>query len=152
MIGVKFSDPEKSPEFNQAIGDFVSELIFGEPGRFSSYCSLAVLEDGHVIAGVLFHQLHPREGVMEMSAGAINKRWLTRPVLKSMFAVPFDIFGCQLVVLRVSEHNKPMLRIAKAYGFKEYIIPRLRGRGEAEHILTLADDDWRTNRFNRGRS
>lgn len=152
MIGVKFSDPEKSPEFNEAVGEFVSCVIYGEGGHFASFCSLAVHDDGQLIAGVLYHHFNPRDGVMEMSAGAIDKRWLTRPVLKAMFTVPFDVFGCQLAVLRVSEHNAPMLRIAKAYGFKEYIIPRLRGRTEAEHILTLSDDDWRLSRFNRGRS
>jgi RimJ/RimL family protein N-acetyltransferase len=151
MIGVQFSDPEKSPEFNAAIGEFVSTIIFGDPGHFRDYCSLAVIDAGSVIAGVLYHHFDPAHGVMEMSAASVDKRWLTRPVLRAMFAVPFDLFGCQLAVLRVSERNAAMLRIAKAYGFNEFIIPRLRGRDEAEHILTLSDDDWRANSFNRGR-
>lgn len=151
MIEVQFSDPEKNPEFNEAVGNFVSNIIYGVPGRFSQYCSLAVLDEGVVIAGVLYHHFSPKDGVMEMSAGSLDKRWLTRPVLKAMFTVPFDLFGCQMAVLRVSEHNKPMLRIAKAYGFNEFIIPRLRGRDEAEHLLTLTDDGWRDNRFNKGR-
>lgn len=150
MIEVQFSDLEKNPEFNEAVGNFVSNIIYGEPKRFSQYCSLAVLDEGVVIAGVLYHHFSPQDGVMEMSAGSLDKRWLTRRVLKAMFAVPFDLFGCQMAVLRVSEHNKPMLRIAKAYGFNEYIIPRLRGRDEAEHLLTLTDDGWRSNRFNKG--
>lgn len=151
MIGVKFSDRSRNAEFNEAIGDFVSERIYGEPGRFREYCSLAVIDGGRVIAGVLYHHFHPSCGVIELSAGSIDKRWLTRGVLKAMFAVPFDLLACQLAVLRVSERNKAMLRIAKAYGFKEFIIPRLRGRDQAEHILTLSDDDWRGNRFNRSR-
>ncbi len=151
MIDVKFSDPKRNAEFNEAIGDFVSERIYGEPGRFREYCSLAVVDQGRVIAGVLYHHFHPDCGVIEMSAASIDKRWLTRPVLKAMFAVPFEIFSCQLAVLRVSEHNRPMLRIAKAYGFNEFIIPRLRGRTEAEHILTLSDDEWRANKFNTSR-
>ena len=151
MIGVKFSDPTRNAEFNAAVGDFVSQIIYGEPGRFERYSTLAVHDDGRLIAGVLYHHFHPREGVIEMSAGSLDKRWLTRPVLKAMFAVPFELLSCQLAVLRVSEHNAAMLRIAKVYGFSEFVIPRLRGRDEAEHILTLSDDDWRTNRFNRGR-
>lgn len=150
MIGVTFSDVSRNAEFNEAVGDFVSSIIYGEPGRFERYCTLAVHDNGRLIAGVLYHHFHPGAGVIEMSAGSIDKRWLTRPVLKAMFAVPFDVLGCQLAVLRVSECNAVMLRIAKAYGFKEFIVPRLRGRDEAEHILTLADDAWRANRFNRG--
>lgn len=152
MIGVKYSDIKRNAEFNEAVGDFVSGIIYGEPGRFERYSTLAVHDNGRLIAGVLYHHFHPRDGVIEMSAGAIDKRWLTRAVLKAMFAVPFEMLACQLAVLRVSEHNAPMLRIAKAYGFKEFVIPRLRGRHEAEHILTLSDDDWRGNRFNKGRS
>jgi RimJ/RimL family protein N-acetyltransferase len=153
VISVRFSDSAKhSIELNAAVGDFVSNIVYGEAGQFSAYASLAVFDNGKLIAGVLYHHFSPRDGVMEMSAGAISKRWLTRPVLRAMFAVPFDLFGCQLAVLRVSEHNKTMLRIAKAYGFAEYVIPRLRGRSEAEHVLTLADETWRSNRFNRGRS
>lgn len=149
MIGVKYSDATHSPEFNEAVGEFVSMVIYGEPGHFERYSTLAVHDQGRLIAGVLYHYFNPRDGVIEMSAGAIDKRWLTRPVLKAMFSVPFDLLKCQLAVLRVSENNKPMLRIAKAYGFNEYRIPRLRGRGEAEHVLTLTDDDWRVSRFHK---
>jgi RimJ/RimL family protein N-acetyltransferase len=151
VIGVKYSDVKRNAEFNEAVGDFVSSIIYGEPGRFERYSTLAVHDNGRLIAGVLYHHFHPRDGVIEMSAGSTDKRWLTRFVLRAMFAVPFEVLGCQLVVLRVSERNTPMLRIAKAYGFNEFVIPRLRGRTEAEHILTLSDDDWRANRFNTSR-
>lgn len=152
MIGVQFSDPVRNPAYNRAVGDFVSEIVFGAVGRFDKYCSLAVHDDGRLIGGVLYHHFSPDTGVMEMSAAAVDRRWLTRPVLQAMFTVPFSVFACQLVVLRVSERNTQMLRIAKAYGFNAHVIPRLRGRDEAEHILTLSDDDWRANRFNKGRS
>jgi len=150
LISVKFSGPENDADFNEAIGDFVSSIIYGEPKRIANYCSMAVVDDGAVIAGVLYNNYYPKQGVIEMHAGSLSKRWLTRLVLRSMFSHAFDTFKCQLCVLRVSEHNKPMLRIAKSYGFNEYVIPRLRGRDEAEHVLTLADDDWRANRFNKG--
>ncbi len=153
MIDVQFADPKRlNVELNSSIGEFVSNVIYGEGGHFEKFASLGVFDDGRLIAGVLYHHFSPRDGVMEMSAGAIDKRWLTRKVLRAMFLVPFDVFRCQLVVLRVSERNTAMLRIAKAYGFSEFVIPRLRGRDEAEHVLTLSDDDWRANRFNRGRS
>jgi RimJ/RimL family protein N-acetyltransferase len=143
--------PRSSPDLNQAIGDFVSIEIFGKPNQICNFCSMGVLDNDQLIAGVLYHNHYPDAGVIELSAASISKRWLTRPVLKAMFSLPFDRFGCQLCILRVSERNKPMLRIAKAYGFTEYVIPRLRGRDEAEHILTLTDDDWRRSRFHKER-
>lgn len=141
--------PRSSPRLNEAIGDFVSSEIWGNPGRVSNYCSLGIFEGDELVAGVLYHNHYPDTGVIEMTAASITKRWLTRPVLKDMFSLPFDRFGCQLVVLRVAAENVPMRRMAKAYGFNEYVIPRLRGRGLAEIILTLTDDDWRRSRFHK---
>lgn len=108
---------------------------------------MAVMDGGKLIAGTVYHNWQPDGGVIELSSASDSKRWLTRPVIHAMFSLPFDQYGCQLCVLRVSERNAPMLRIAKAYGFNEYIVPRLRGRDEAEHILTLTDDQWRGSRF-----
>lgn len=152
MIEVKFSGPDDDAEFNEAVGNFVSNIIYGQPGRIENYASMAVLDDGVVIAGVLYNNYYPKQGVIELHAGSLSRRWLTRRVLYSMFSRVFDHFRCQLCVLRVSERNVGMLKIGKAYGFNEYVIPRLRGRDEAEHILTLSDDDWRSNRFHRGKT
>lgn len=149
MIETIAYGPRSAPEANKMVGDFVSREIWGTDGHIEAYCSMAVVDEGVLIAGVLYHNHYPDAGVIELTAASTSKRWLTRPVLKAMFSLPFDLFGCQLCVLRVSEHNAPMLRIAKAYGFKEHIIPRLRGRYEAEHILTLTDDDWRRSRFHK---
>ena len=98
-------------------------------------------------AVVVFHNYCPEAGVLEMSAAVESKRWLSRPVLRAMHGYIFDDAGCQLAVMRVSENNMTMRRIAKAYGYDETLIPRLRGRNEAESILTLTDDDWNRSRF-----
>lgn len=136
-------------DVNQRISDFVCDQIWGRTGLIDRHMSLGVFDGQMLVAGVLYHNWYPDTGVVELTGASISKRWLSRAVLKAVFAVPFDHLGCQLVVFRVSEHNKPMLRIAKAYGFSEHIIPRLRGRTESEHILTLADDDWRQSRFHK---
>jgi len=149
LITHRYINPTIEPDFTKAVGDFVSSAIFGQAGRIENYCAMAVVDGEKIIAGVLYNNWHPDTGVIEMHAASVDKRWLNRPVLKAMFALPFDQLGCQLCVLRVSEHNKPMLRIAEAYGFKAYHIPRLRGRDETEVILTLTDDDWRASRFHK---
>lgn len=62
-----------------------------------------------------------------------------------MFGYPFDEIGCQMVVIRVSERNAVMIAIAERFGFSPHRIPHLRGRGEAEIIFTLTDNDWRAH-------
>ena len=82
-------------------------------------------------------------------AAAGNPGWLSRSVLYAMHSYIFNDAGCQLAVMQVSEINKTMNRIARAYGYRDHTIPRLRGPKEAEIIWTLTDDDWRKSRFHR---
>ena len=110
--------------------------------------ALRVFRD-ETIGGVIYHDWNPEHGTMCMSAAG-SDGWLTRPVLYAMHDYVFNQAGCQLAVLQTSEHNHVMRRIAKAYGYAETIIPRLRGRDEAEAILTLTDDTWKASRFHRG--
>lgn len=145
---IAWGGPEAS-EINDGIARFVASHIPGCDRGFTDFITLAVIDADELIAGVVYHNFQPESGVIELSAASTSKRWLTRQVLKAMFSYPFDQLGCQMVVLRVSERNTPMIRIGKAYGFQDFVIPRLRGRDEAEVLLTLTDSDWRTNRFNR---
>lgn len=108
-------------------------------------------EGDKLLGGVVFHNYYPDAGVIEMSAAAVDPRWLTRKMIRAMFGYIFDVIGCQMAVLRVSANNSVMLNIGKRFGFQSILIPRLRGRNEDEVILTYTDDQWRESRFNRSR-
>lgn len=107
---------------------------------------LRVFRDDETLGGVVYHDWNPEAGVMCMSAAG-EPGWLSRPVLWAMHAYIFDVAGCQLAVMQVSERNQRMRRIGLAYGYTEHRVPRLRGRDEAEMIMTLAEEDWRASRF-----
>ena len=128
---------------------FLIGRIEGAWRGFGECVTMGVRHEGKLCAVVVFHNWSPEGGVIELSAAAIDKRWLTRPVLYEMFSYCFDQAVCQLTLLRVSSDNKPMLRIAKAVGFDQYRIPRLRGRSEDEVICTLTEESWRANKFTR---
>lgn len=132
---------------NQIVGDFVSIGIWGEPRRVEKYASMAVLQDGKLIAGTLYHNYYEDEGVIELSSFSLSKLWLTRRVVNAMFKMPFERLGCQLVVLRVSEFNSVMCNIARSFGFTEVYIPRLRGRNEGEFIFSYTDDQWHASKY-----
>lgn len=138
-------------DFSAAMADFVSVRLWGKPGCFERYRAVGVADDANrIVAALVYNNYHPDEGVIEMHGAADTSRWLTKSVLREMFSIPFEEIGCQLAVMRVSERNKRLARMLPAYGFKAYRIPRLRGRDEAEIIYTLADDDWRANKFMKG--
>lgn len=113
------------------------------------YSTLGIIDGEELIAVVVYSNYHPQEGIIELHGASTTPRWLSRAVLREMFAYPFRQLGCQMIVMRVSERNQRLPRILKAYGFKSYHIPRLRGREEGEFIFTLTDDDWRANGFNK---
>lgn len=103
------------------------------------------------IGGVVFHDWNPEAGVMCMSAAG-EPGWLNRSVLYAMHDYVFNTAGCQLAVMQVSERNARMRRIGLAYGYTETRVPRLRGRDEAEMIMTLPDEVWRASLFHKGQA
>lgn len=111
--------------------------------------TMAVFKDDVVVAVVAYHDYCPEYEIICLSAFSTNKKWVTRDVLREMHSYPFDHAGCQALIWQVSEHNKPVLRMAKALGYVAHRIPRLRGRDEAEIVNVLYDDVWRNGRFSR---
>jgi len=135
------------PDLNAATGSFVSHLCFGMPDQIERFCSMAVFHNGGLVAGTLFYDWDATAGVLQLTSASTDRRWLTRPVVRAMFTMAFDMIGAQLAVLRVSERNAGMVAIAQRFGFQGVLIPRLKGRDEAEWIFTLSDDDWRASRY-----
>lgn len=133
----------------------VGQWVAGELGQtgFAGYfmAAIGVFDGPHIIGGTAFHNYYPKEGVIEMTSACIDSRWLSRRMIRAIFAYVFDLLECQMVVMRVSADNSVMLNIAKRFGFNMYTIPRLRGRDEDEVICTMTDDQWRSSRFNRGK-
>ncbi|MGL4488501.1 MAG: GNAT family N-acetyltransferase, partial [Rhizobiaceae bacterium] len=111
---------------------------------------LGIFEADELCAGVIYNGFDPIARVVELSAASINPRWLTRSVLRAMFAVPFERLGCQMAILRVSEKNVRMRQIAKRFGFSEYLIPRMRGPNEDEAIYTLTVEQWQSHKILKG--
>lgn len=152
MIETVYFTESHNPRMNALVGAFVSQGIFGHPDGFRDFSSMAVAEDGKVIGGTIFHNWHPKDGVMELSSYSESKRWLSKPVINAMFRFPFYIMGCQLVVLRVSDRNGHMNAIAKRFGFNAVHIPRLRGIYEGEYIHTLTKEAWDLHPLNKSRN
>jgi RimJ/RimL family protein N-acetyltransferase len=142
-----YASETKDPVFNNAVGDFVSGVIWGQTGCLRGFCSMAVFRSGKMVAGTIYHNWQSEAGVIELTSASTDRRWLTRPVVRAMFHMAFDMIGAQLAVLRVSERNSDMVNIARRFGFDGVLIPRLRGRDEAEWVFSLTDDAWRASRW-----
>lgn len=133
----------------EVVTRFVSGLIPGGHRGFDKASAIGYVLNDELIGGTIFHNYDPEAGVVELTTASTNPRWLTRETMHAMFAIPFDQWGCQMIILRVAEDNGRMVRIADRYGFDGVLIPRLGGRDKGVWIFTLTDDAWRQNRFER---
>lgn len=149
MITTQLFSPSADPIENMQVGSFVNGRLWRGEAAVKEYCSLGFFDGDELVAGILYHNYYPKEGLIELTTASDSKKWLTKRTIRDIFAVPFDYFNCQICVLRVSNKNDVMLRIARSFGFSEYVIPRLRGRNENEHVFTLTDDQWQNHKVNR---
>ena len=124
------------------VAAFVAARIKAARG-FGDCAAVAWVDGDELVAGTVYHNWYPEHGTIELSSAAKHPRWLTRKSLRQMFDYPFNQLGCQMVVLRVGEHNARMRNIARRFGFAETVIPRMRGRDEADCIYTLTVEQWR---------
>lgn len=136
-----------------------SELVYGDPRidswvagklglrKWAESYSIANVKDQFILGATVFHNWYPETGVVELTSVSDSPKWMDRKMINAVFSHAFDILGCQMVVLRVSEINTVMVNIAERLGFKGYLIPRLRGKTEAEWVFCLTDDDWRESRY-----
>nr|DAF83398.1 MAG TPA: hypothetical protein [Caudoviricetes sp.]DAK00527.1 MAG TPA: hypothetical protein [Caudoviricetes sp.] len=139
---------------DRTVAAWVARQIPGCARGFGNCRALGVADGAKLVAGVVYHNWEPEHGVIELSGAATTPRWLTRPVLWTMFSYPFAGIGCQMAVMRVSARNQQwngrgLPRLLKAYGFENHTIPRLYGRDEDGQIFTLTDDAWRANGFHK---
>jgi RimJ/RimL family protein N-acetyltransferase len=134
---------------NEAVAAWVAAHIPGCDNGFTNPTAIGVIEDERLIGGTVFTNYVREAGIIEMSSAGTDPRWLSPRMLRAIFSYPFDQLGCQLVVMRVAENNKRMVRIAQKFGFTGHLIPRLCGRDEGQWVFTLTDDAWRQHRFAR---
>ena len=137
----------------------MSELVYGDPvidgwvanklglRKWPESYSIANIQGRFILGATVMHNWYPETGVIEMTSVSDSPRWLSRKMINAVFHYAFDVLACQMVVLRVSEINTVMVDIAERLGFVGYLIPRLRGRNEAEWVFCLTDDKWLSSRF-----
>lgn len=125
---------------------WVADRIAGASRGWTHCVYMEATRGTETIGGVVFHDYNPAAATICMSSAG-GRGWMTRKVINAAHRYVFELAGCQLAVLEVSEKNSVMRRVALALGYREYRIPRLRGRDEAALIFTLSDDDWRKSKF-----
>ena len=106
-------------------------------------------EDGKLIGGLVYHNLDPEAGVIEISGAAVHPRWLTRETIRIMYTYPFHQLGVQMIVQRTPADDTRLLRQLAAYDYMFIKVPRMFGRERDGVLCLLTREDWESNRFNK---
>lgn len=130
----------------EAVAGFVAALLGYRTG-FGECQAIGFLDgDGRLVAGIVYHNYQPDNGVIEISAASTCRSWLTKSRLREIFDYPYRI-GCRMIVTRTGEHNHRVRRIWRSLKADEYVIPALRSPTESEVIYTLTAEQWRNGKF-----
>ena len=133
------------------VAEFVASIMPypGYERGFDTVSAIGVEDDGELIGGTVFTDWSPENGTIEMSSASTSPRWLCREMIDAIFTYVFDVVKVRIVIMRVSELNERMVKIARNFGFNEYLLPELAGEGVGLFVFTLSKDQWATSQFNR---
>jgi hypothetical protein len=131
---------------HELVADFVAQMIphvrrtgFGKACRAIG----VVDENDELIAGLVYHNLSPQAGLIEISGAALPGRlWATRETLKLMHAYPFVTCGCQMVVMKVPADNARLLKQLALLGYELILLPRIFGRERDGMYCYLTYEAW----------
>lgn len=138
----------QQPELNRSLAGWLeAKMQFPRPFR-EPYSTMGVFTDGELLAALIFENYRPEDGTVEIGIASKSPRWLSRTVMQAMARFVFGDLGCQMAIFRTSEKNQEANAVMKRCGFELIVIPRLRGRHEAEHFFYLTDDAWDQNHLN----
>lgn len=124
----------------------LAEMLPGADRGFENGRGVAVVDGmGRTAAGLALHDWSPEAGTIEISAAAVDPRWLTRGVASDLFGYCFAF--CQAVVTRTTEDNARVRKIWRSLGADEHVLPNAAGRGRALVIFVLTDAAWAASKW-----
>ena len=110
-----------------AVLKFVSSQIFGDDDFPEDSPSIGIVENGHIVAGVVY-TMYTGTGVC-MHVASNKEGWLTKDFLRMAFQYTFIQLGCRRVTGLVRSDNYQAQKFDEHLGFKR------------EGVIREGDDD-----------
>lgn len=111
---------------------------------FGDYTHIGILDhENRLVGAVIYHGYRADYFDIQMSVASDgNKRWLSRSVLASLFAYPFDQLGVQRITTLVAKRNKACLILCRKLGFR-YEGTMKKGFGKDDLVISgMLKKDW----------
>lgn len=134
---------------DKVVADFVAGIIWGDERHFSTESRAIGIQNraGMLVGGVVYHNWTPHAGTIELSAGSLSAKWLTRRLIGQLLAYPFYACECQMLIGQTEKKNERDRKLMCGIGFREQHVPRLFGRDNDGILQTLTDDQWKAGAY-----
>ena len=136
-------------DLNLALAQWLEARLQAPRPFRQPFSTIGVFDEDELVAVLLFENYRPEDGTVEVGGAATTRRWMTRAVANALAKFIFGDLDCQMAIFRTSERNKSLSMLMKRAGFELIVIPRLRGRDEAEHWFFMTSEAWAENPLNR---
>ena len=122
-------------------GDFITSWVCRGLGFDSDWVgehfTIGFMVDGELIGGLIYHNIRPGRDVW-WTLYTIDKRWCTRSVLRFMFGLAFDYYGCRRISMQTDIHNDKCQKLALKLGFEyEGVLKEFRDDGHDAVIMGI---------------
>lgn len=104
---------------DRVVAEFVASKIEGFDSSLdkNDYVAIGVVENGGLIAGVIYNEYRPPVDIRE-SFASISPTWATKYTLKHLFAYPFIHLGVRRMSSVVDVANVASVDLTERLGFK----------------------------------
>lgn len=98
--------------------------------------AIGIVNNGLLLAGVVYHDYQPAYGSIQLSMAAANPRWAKREIIAGLLNYPFEQLDCYRVFTLTPIHNTMALRVNEHIGFKREAVCHS-GFGKGKHAVVM---------------
>ena len=128
---------------NNHITDWVCRGLNIGNQWLGEHLTIGFLYQGRLIGGLIYHDIRPHRDLW-WTLYTTDKRWCSKRILKFMFSVAFEYFGCRRISMQTFQSNHKCLRLAKQLGFQqEGLLQQFGDQGQDVIIMGLLKNNSR---------
>lgn len=102
---------------NDVITRWVCDHLQTGDTWLGEHFTVGFVRGGKLIGGLIYHDCRPGRDVW-WTLYTEDKHWCTRKVLRFIFSVAFDYFGCRRISLLTGINNIKCIKLAYKLGFR----------------------------------
>ncbi|MBS4772948.1 MAG: GNAT family N-acetyltransferase [Proteobacteria bacterium] len=128
---------------------FVCEGLGYDTGWLDEHFTIGFMLGNRLVGGLIYHNIRPGRDVW-WTLYTTDKRWCSKRILKFMFGLAFEYFGCRRISMSADADNAACLKLALKLGFKaEGLLRSYRDNGKDCIIMGILNNEYKLKGTNK---